>query len=314
MMPSVKAFAALVLLAWLSPAFAQSSRQPIPGGQKGVLTVTIIAGGRVVITNTKNERQDWTINRRAEFRVGLTSQTSSAWDPLAGPPTPQMPAMSASQSQMLAQMQNAMKGCSEDDEACMVEAARRAAAPMAQQQQAQPQRMPQAPDFTRYQAWAPDMAATCSTGDASLNETMEGQGLSDNSGAMLPLGGSRRGQANLPTGSHDCDTMISFDRQRGTYKLRIRGLVIGIPSNQTLQFKGVAPGVTPRQSFAVLEYTNIPLKDEGLLLKDQTGTLNGFSGSMTFRGKPPSERRDGSMVVRTTPNVATTIEWRFTPQ
>jgi hypothetical protein len=312
----IHSFAILAALGAFSSAFAQASRQPLPGGQKGILTVTVNATGRVQITNSHNERQDWSVNRRAQFQVGLTAQTSSAWDSLAAPPTAPMPAMSASQSQMLAQMQKAMKGCPEDDEDCMVEAAKRAAAPMVQQpqQQAPAQRVPQAMDFTRYQAWAADMAATCSTGTASVDETMEGQGLSDNSGAMLPLVGSRKGEAKLPTGSHDCDTVVSFDRQAGTYNLRIGGLVINVPANQRLHFKSVAPGPLPKVGVGVLEHTNIPLKDEGLLLKDLKGTAAGFTGSTTFTSKGPSERRDGRFVMRTMPNVTTTVEWRFTPQ
>ena len=307
------------LLASITPVLAQQAAQPLPGGQTGILTVTIKNVGLVMTSNSKNERQDWMIRRSAEFRTSLKSQMSSAFDMLGeAPVAPAMPKVTASQAQMMDQMQKAMRSCKEDDQNCMMEAAKRAAgnAPLPAAPQAAPSG---AMDFTRYQSWnaQADNAPSCAVGTASLDETMDGNSLSDNSGAMWSIEGTRRGEAKLPQGSwsHSCDTTISFDRKAGTYTLRIGGLNLNIPSSLHLQRKGVASSAAnSKLGFGLLEYADVPLVNDGIVLKKQKGDPASVAGAATFTGTALSEKRDGGYVVRVAPNVTTTITWKLTLQ
>ncbi len=304
----------LFLAAGLHPLSAQ---QPLPGGQTATLTVTIKTTGLVKTSNSKNERQDWTIQRSAQFATVLEAQMTSAFDALGeAPAAPAMPEVSASQQQMMSQMLKAVKSCKEDDQACMMAAAKRAAGdtPMPSMPQGKPSG---AMDFTRYQSWNAkwDDSRFCATGSASIQETMDGNSLSDNSGAMWSIEGTRRGEVKLPQGgwSHSCDTTISFDRKAGTYALRIGGLNLNIPATLHLQRKGVASSAANSNlGFGVLEYAGVPLVKDGLVLKNQKGVPGPLTGSATFTGSAGSEKRDGSYVTKIAPNVSTTIAWTLT--
>ena len=104
------------LSAGIHPLLAQQT--PLPGGQTATLTVTIKTTGLVMTSNSKNERQDWTILRSAQFSTVLEAQMTSAFDALGeAPAAAAMPEVSASQQQMMSQMLKAVKSCKEDDQA-----------------------------------------------------------------------------------------------------------------------------------------------------------------------------------------------------
>jgi len=112
-----------------------------------------------------------------------------------------------------------------------------------------------------------------------------------------------------------CETAITFDRQAGTYSLRIAGLNIAIPADYNARTKdGRGKQPTTRLNFGLLQYTDIPLKNSALLLSNRKGTPEAMEGSVVFASAAPSEKRNGTPVGKSAPNVTTTIEWRLTLQ
>lgn len=314
--------AAMVLIHAISPADAQPKANPIPGGRKGTLIVTVTATGSAHWSNTKGEKQDWTILRKAQIRTRMESLSTSAVDLLdeqKPAPPPKVPRLSASQTKTMEQLGKAMQSCKPDDQACMMEVARRFASspdaplPTVPQDMAGPDL-----DFTRYQSWRSDAQGQlhCGTGTASVSETMSGLQEAELTSGLWEVEGSRKGEIALPhsSWSHSCDTMISFDRKAGTYSLRIGGLHIGVPTDFVLQRKGMPASAARRKfTYQVLEHTHAPLKNYGLLVTGQKGTAETAGGSVTFPAAAPKEERSVSVTQRTVPKVRTTIEWSFKP-
>jgi hypothetical protein len=204
-------------------------------------------------------------------------------------------------------MQKEVAACPKDDNTCMTAALQRLGT------QLQGQTKPAAPDYTRYQAWGAEEASSCATGSASIHETMEGIQLSDR-GPLTPIAGSRDGETKLPSKQswrESCDTLLSFDRQTGTYAIRIGGLNISIPGIHHIQFKGAGKSQPFQQNFQLFEYTDVSLPSYALTLKGLKGTPENLVGSTTLPGKAPKETRSGNIVVKKVPQVITRIEWRL---
>jgi hypothetical protein len=308
-----------------SAAFAQAT-QPLPGGQKGALTVTIEVKGSTIRQSLTNPavHENWIVQRKAQFRVPLVGLMTTMADAHGGPPPPAMPAGDPSQmeagAQLAAQVQNAIKNCPEADEECQAAAIQRLmsqnpgqAQATARQMQAgaAPVGMP-ALDFTRFQTWTSEGSLGCSNGSASIDESMDGTATPDNAGGLWTIDGDRRGELKLPAqaqAAQSCDTQLSFDRVAKTYSIRIGAMNIGIPADYHLQRKGFPKSAPHKLIYGLFEYTDVTFTGNQLSKRGLTGTSAGLDGSVTLPSRKPFQ--DGS--VRVSPQVTTTIQWRFAP-
>lgn len=299
---------------------AAQGAKPLPGGQKGLLTVTVEVKGAVARNSVPNPqvRENWTIQRKAQFQVPLVSLMSAPMDAQAeeakAAPVKPDPAQMKAGAQLGAQIQNAIKDCAEEDEACQAAAVQRLMSRNPPAARAMPQAPLPAPDldFTRFHTWIADRQGACASGTASIEERMDGTATPDNSGGLWVIDGDRAGELKLPTqaqASQSCETQVSFDRTAQTYSLRIGAMNIAIPAAYHIQRKGFPKSEPHRLSYGLFEYTDVTFPGNRFTQPALKGTAAGFDGSVTLPSRKPFQ--EGSM--RVTPQVTTTIRWHFAP-
>lgn len=306
--------------ALLSGAIAASAQSPgpKPGGQKGMISVSVKVEGKVIEASKFDSRvrRTWTVNRQARFQIPVVAQMTTAWDSLAPEPRPApAPPPSADQADIGREVQKALAGCNPDDDLCMEAALQKFAVENIDRVKV-PSEVPQAPtgapDFTRYQTWVGDRSGPCVSGTASLNETMSGTQIPDNGGPLWQVEGNRSGEIQLPAkgyGPQSCQTQVSFDLKGNTYSLRLNGMRISVPVVSYVHRKGGGKEPPRNFSFGLFDYSDTPLKGDALQLANQGGGVSGFEGSIVIPSKKGMTNVDDNI----TPDVRTTVTWSFVP-